>query len=318
MEQRILFASILLTLSSPAWPGNLDEVKQLIEADENNQALVQIDNQLVKQPDDPEILFLRAITLSKLQRKQEAIELYHELINQHPTLPEPRNNLAVLYAQQGEFEASEQALQSALNTHPSYATAHRNLSDIYKTLASIAYNKALDLDNGREPSPPETKLQLITELRSHHNGASADVIPLPATGPAEAVANPRKEAASLHPEMENAADLNDIGKVISSWATAWSEQDVKRYLSHYSPDFIPDNRLSRLEWEELRRQRLLTPDFVRVEVSQLETVILDNRIASVSLDQQYRSDRFSELSHKIVLLRHENGRWRIIQETETK
>lgn len=318
MEQRILFASILLTLSSSAWPGNLDEVKQLIEAGENNQALVQIDDQLVKQPDDPEVLFLRAVALSKLQRKQEAIELYHELINQYPTLPEPRNNLAVLYAQQGEFEASEQALQSALNTHPSYATAHRNLSDIYKTLASIAYNKALDLDNGREPSPPETKLQLITELRSYHNGASADVTPPLATSTGGALASTRKEATSFHTEIEKAADINDIEEVISSWATAWSEQDVKRYLGHYSPDFIPDNRLSRPEWEELRRQRLLTPDFIRMEVSQLKTVILDNRIASVSLDQQYRSDRFSELSHKIVLLRYENGRWRIIQETETK
>lgn len=318
MEQRILFASILLMLSSSAWPGNLDEVKQLIEAGENNHALAQIDDQLVKQPDDPEILFLRAVALGKLQRKQEAIELYHELINKHPTLPEPRNNLAVLYAQQGEFEASEQALQSALNTHPSYATAHRNLSDIYKTLASIAYNKALNLDNGREPSPPETKLQLIVEFRSHHNGASAEVAPPPATSPAGLLASTQKEATPFHPEVEKTADINDIEDVISSWASAWSEQDVKRYLDHYSPDFIPDNQLSRLEWEELRRQRLLTPDFIRVEVSQLETVILDNRIASVSLDQQYRSDRFSELSRKMVLLRHENGRWRIIQEIETK
>ena len=318
MKQRILFASILLTLSSSAWPSKLDQIKQLIATDANQQALEQIDAQLAEQPKDPEALFLRAIILGKLQRQQEAIELYNELVSSYPTLPEPHNNLAVLYAQQGEFQASEQELESALNTDPSYATAHRNLSDIYKTLASIAYNKALNLDNGNKESVPETNLQLIVDLRSYHNDATVEVSAPVATTTALSVANIRSEVEPFHPKNEKPVDIKDIEEVIGTWAAAWSAQDVQAYLDHYSPDFVPNNRLTRTDWEEQRRQRLKSPGFIRVEVSRLETMILDNHIASASFDQKYHSDRFTEFTHKLVLLRQEEGHWRIVQETETK
>ena len=49
-----------------------------------------------------------------------------------------------------------------MHTHPSYATAHDNLADIYTRLASQAYSKALQID-GASPPPP-VKLALLREL----------------------------------------------------------------------------------------------------------------------------------------------------------
>jgi tetratricopeptide (TPR) repeat protein len=318
MKQRILILASLLTFCSAAWSGDLDQIKQLIQANENKLALEKIDNLPANQPKKADVLFLRAVALSKLNRRQEAIDVYNELINKYPTLPEPRNNLAVLYAQQGKFEASEQALQSALNTDPSYATAQRNLSDIYKTLASIAYNKALSLDNGKEPAPPETKLSLIEELRSYHENAPA----APAVAMVKAVASVTNVEPTSRPDFEKPADINDIKRdikdVIDNWADAWSKQDVEAYLEHYSPDFTPDDHTSLTEWQNQRRQRLKAPGFIRVEVRKLNTMLLDKHIASATFDQRYRSDRFSDLSHKMLILKQEQGQWRIIQETETK
>jgi len=54
--------------------------------------------------------------------------------------------IAVLYAGQGQYEKARQALEMAIRTHPSYATAHENLGDVYAKLASQAYDKALSLD----------------------------------------------------------------------------------------------------------------------------------------------------------------------------
>jgi hypothetical protein len=52
----------------------------------------------------------------------------------------------------------------AIRTHPSYATAHENLGDIYARLASQAYDKALQIDSSN--SSAQNKLALIRDLMS--------------------------------------------------------------------------------------------------------------------------------------------------------
>src|SRR2546422_7842631 len=47
-------------------------------------------------------------------------------------------------------------------SYPSYATAHENLGDIYARMASEAYDKALQLDNGNARA--RGKLSLIKDL----------------------------------------------------------------------------------------------------------------------------------------------------------
>ena len=76
----------------------------------------------------------------------DAIATFTKLTEDYPELPEPYNNLAVLYAGQSQFDKARAALEMAIRTNPSYATAHENLGDVYAKLASQAYNKALQLD----------------------------------------------------------------------------------------------------------------------------------------------------------------------------
>ena len=77
-------------------------------------------------------------------------------------MPEPYNNLAVLYAGQNQFDKARTALEMAIRTNPSYTTAHENLGDVYAKLASQAYGKALQLDASNTAVPP--KLAVIREL----------------------------------------------------------------------------------------------------------------------------------------------------------
>ncbi|MBS0329096.1 MAG: tetratricopeptide repeat protein, partial [Proteobacteria bacterium] len=77
-------------------------------------------------------------------------------------LPEPYNNLAVLYASQGRYELARNALEMAIRTHPDYATAHENLGDIYAKMAAIEYGKVLALDNGNQAA--QTRLKLIQNM----------------------------------------------------------------------------------------------------------------------------------------------------------
>jgi tetratricopeptide (TPR) repeat protein len=89
---------------------------------------------------------------------------FPELTEDYPELPEPYNNLAVLYAAQADYERAKNSLEMAIRTHPSYATAHENLGDIYAKMASQAYDKALQLDKSNTSA--QTKLALIRDLFS--------------------------------------------------------------------------------------------------------------------------------------------------------
>src|SRR3989344_173131 len=114
-------------------------------------------------PRDPQLRFLRGVAQADSGKPADAITTFTKLTEEYPELPEPYNNLAVLYANQNQLDKARTALEMAIRTNPSYATAHENLGDIYAKLASQAYNKALQLDatNANSVKP---KLALIREL----------------------------------------------------------------------------------------------------------------------------------------------------------
>ncbi|HYR25793.1 MAG TPA: tetratricopeptide repeat protein, partial [Aquabacterium sp.] len=124
----------LCTLSARA--DDVADVQKLLAAGKNVEALQKADQFLVSKPRDPMMRFLRGIGLSQAGRTQDAIATFTKLTEDFPELPEPFNNLAVLYAQQGQYDKSRAALEMAIRTNPSYATAYENLGDVYAKLAS--------------------------------------------------------------------------------------------------------------------------------------------------------------------------------------
>jgi len=174
------------------------EIQRLIKSGQSTQALKLIDEALAKNPNDPAMRFRRGVTLSMLDRKPEALQVFQKLVDDHPEMPAPYNNLAVLYGSQGDYEKARGALVAAIRTNPQYATAYQNLGDVYAQLASQAYSKALQLDKTDTTVPP--KLVLLRELISTPAGqavaapvavAAATPAPAPAARPAQvAVATP--------------------------------------------------------------------------------------------------------------------------------
>jgi Tfp pilus assembly protein PilF len=124
--------------------------------------LEQVDKYLAGKPKDAQGSFLKGIVLTEMNKPNDAIAVFSKLTEDFPELPEPYNNLAVIYAQQKQFDKAKQALEMAIRTHPSYATAHENLGDIYARLASQAYDKALQIDSSN--SSAQNKLALIRDL----------------------------------------------------------------------------------------------------------------------------------------------------------
>jgi tetratricopeptide (TPR) repeat protein len=140
------------------------DVSQLVRSGKLAEALTKADQYLAIKPRDPQMRFLKGVIQRDSGKTTDAIATFTRLTEDFPELPEPYNNLAVLYAGQSQFDKARTALEMAIRTNPSYATAHENLGDVYAKLASQAYNKALQLDASNAGVPP--KLALIRELFS--------------------------------------------------------------------------------------------------------------------------------------------------------
>ena len=307
----------------------LQDASRLIKQGQHGQALEQIDRYLVGKPKDAQARFLRGIALTEMNRTTEAIAVFQRLTEDYPELPEPYNNLAVIYAQQKQYEKAKGALEMAIRTHPSYATAHENLGDIYARLASQAYDKALQLDSSNASA--QSKLALIRDLMTTNVRAPTQVatktpevqkpaapvatVATPVLQPATPPAKPVEIPKPVAPEKVVATPSNtaDVAKALDAWATAWSSKDVKSYLAHYASEFKTPGGVSRATWETERRQRINKPGSIQVEIEKLN-VKISGDVATATFRQKYRSASLNVSSAKTLGLVRRDGRWLIVTE----
>lgn len=164
-------AAVWIGAAFAAPADDLREAQKLYGQGKMQPALDKVDAFLKAQPRDPQGRFLKGLLLTEQKRTPEAIQVFTGLTEDFPELPEPYNNLAVLYASQGNYDKAKSALELAIHTHPSYATAHENLGDIYAQLASRAYDRALQLDKNNATA--QVKLSMVKDLFSSQKVAMA-------------------------------------------------------------------------------------------------------------------------------------------------
>ena len=160
----MLLAGLLIAPCLGAQSDDYQDASKLFRSGQHAQALGRVDGFLKSHPKDARSRFLKGLILTEQNKPADAIDIFTGLTEDYPELPEPYNNLAVLYASQGQFDKARTALEMSIRTHPSYASEYENLGDIYAKMASQAYDKALQLDKSN--STAQTKLKLINELFS--------------------------------------------------------------------------------------------------------------------------------------------------------
>ncbi|MCX8085952.1 MAG: tetratricopeptide repeat protein [Rhodocyclaceae bacterium] len=334
----------LLLASASGWAQSLEEINQLIKAGQHGKALELANRYLADKPKDAQGRFLKGIALTGLNKQNEAIAVFQKLTEDYPHLPEPYNNLAVIYAQQKQYDKAREALEKAIRTHPAYATAHENLGDIYSRLASEAYGKALSLDASNASA--QIKLAMIDSLVSAGKATPASAVatssakPTPAplakadlpaeppkpavlTKPAEtkevkeAKPAPEAKAPEPRPAPPPAVPADDVHAEITAtvdrWLAAWSRKDVKAYLAHYAKDFQVPGGQSRKAWEAERAQRVGKPGKIEVTRDKLAIKVEGNQ-AIVRFRQSYKSAGFNATSGKTLVMSRENGKWLIREE----
>lgn len=322
--------------------GETVEIQRLIKDGQHAQALKLIDESLAKNPKDAQMRFRRGVALSMLDRKAEALSVFQKLVEDHPEMPAPYNNMAVIYGAQGEYDKARGALERAIRTNPAYATAYQNLGDVYAQLASQAYSKALQLDKSDTSVTP--KLALLRELTTgtatsaspaapakREPGLAAApaptaTLPTPAPAPAPAVTTTKPTAPTAVPPAPpasapaaakpaaNANSVADVESAVKTWAAAWSKRDMQGYFAAYAPDYVGKSG-SRKAWEQNRRDRIASRQSIKVDISNLNVTINGDK-ATAQFRQRYESDALSNTSSKTLqLVKSANGRWVIQQES---
>ena len=143
-------------------------IEKLIQSDQSSLALEQLATKINEAPRDPQWRFLQGVAQMNEGQSAAAITTFEQLVQEYPELPEPYNNLAVLYAQSNDLEKASRALQDAIRANPSYATAYENLGDIYIRLADKALSKASELEPAQQTrlQPKISSLRLLV-TRAH-------------------------------------------------------------------------------------------------------------------------------------------------------
>ena len=171
------FALALAVAATAARADDIQDASQMLRAGQHQQALDRVNKVLATKPRDAQARFLKGLILTEQGNTKDAVAIFQKLTEDYPDLPEPYNNLAVIYAAQGQYDKARASLEQSIRTHPSYATAYENLGDVYSKLASQAYDKALQLDSSN--SAAQNKLALVRELVGGAPKGSAAAIAAP-------------------------------------------------------------------------------------------------------------------------------------------
>ncbi len=300
-QAAMLFGALLLSVSTFALADDIQDANKLFKQGQNGPALDKVNAYLANKPKDAQARFLKGLIFTEQGKTSEAIKTFSSLTEDYPELPEPYNNLAVLYAGQGQFDKAKTALEMAIRTHPSYATAHENLGDIYAKMASQAYDRALQLDRGNTAT--QTKLAMIQDLF----GRGKRPTPI-ATSKPEATSKPVVASSS------NDANDNEVLKAVKSWAAAWSSKNVKKYLSFYADEFATPNGESRGNWEALREDRISKPKSIEVGIENPSVSFSDSNHATVTFRQTYRASHLKTAGNKTLEMVKSGNQWLIAAE----
>ncbi|CAG9184158.1 tetratricopeptide repeat protein [Cupriavidus pinatubonensis] len=145
-----------LSLAAPTAPPSgprsadpgMDKAERAAAGKRYDEAISGFDRVLAANPRNAQARFERAWAMAQAGREDQAIQAFAEMAQDFPELPEPHNNLALLYAKRGDLKRAEAELLLATEVKPDFAIGYTNLGDVYRRLAEQSYAEALRRNPG--------------------------------------------------------------------------------------------------------------------------------------------------------------------------
>ena len=321
LRQSALLCLICFSAACLAGPAeDTKDATKLYQQGKLDQALSKVNGALAQQPKDAQGRFLKGLILTEMKKGADAILVFTGLTEDYPELPEPYNNLAVLYASQGNYDKAKAALELAIHTHPSYSTAYENLGDIYAQLARRSYDKVLQLDKSNVTA--QSKQSMVKDIFNLPKSVTTDptktaAVQVAAAPKTEPKADPAKAAVPSPAKVVNVPVTGnataDVKATVEAWAKAWAAKDTAAYLGFYAPEFETPGGIARAAWEAQRKERIEPKKSISVEVK-INKTSLQGNTATVVFRQLYRADAVKSDNTKTLRLVKTGDRWLITAE----
>ncbi|OSM02356.1 hypothetical protein MAIT1_02489 [Magnetofaba australis IT-1] len=275
--------TLLLAIPTPVRAdAAMDAIYRQVDRQQLDDALGAVNALLKSRPSDVEARFLKGVILTRQGNFTGAIKQFHDLTVERPDLPEPYNNLAVLYANQGMFDLARESLLKAIKTHPSYATAHQNLRDIYGKLAAQAYSRALKMET---PQSDSAKLALVTKPNTlREQGERAQPSP-------EMLAQ-KEEMRRIQEEAQKLQDeANAAKEALTAAQTRMREESRKRAEAESRMEDLL-TRATQAETELAKQQKQLAKETLKQQqAAQLRKQLEQERQARLEAEAQARAEQ---------------------------
>ena len=139
-------------------------VDRLIVEKQFDDALKQIDLALKANPRNVQLQFKKAVVYNRMGNRRVAKTLFGDMIDKYPEIVEPYNNLAAIYAAEGNLAKARELLTQAVTLNPNFAMGYENLGDLAlqgrhadEQKALEYYEKALSLTPRDKPLSRKVK-----------------------------------------------------------------------------------------------------------------------------------------------------------------
>jgi tetratricopeptide (TPR) repeat protein len=299
-----------------------DSMQQLIVQKQFAKA-VQAGEQILRQtPNHANTRFLTAYAHQMTGETDKAIKMYQALIRDKPELPEPRNNLAMIFLEKGDYDQASQLLVSAINTNISYSIAYANLSQVYKGIASESYRRAVSQSDEPAKYTHDFELTAITWLDNQDTATATQIASLPTTKATSTDPVVKKPAAKIEtvavskptPTLVNVANQDTLLiERVRNWAKAWSNKDFTSYTASYASGYR-DRFPTHARWVNHRRGRILRPGNIEVKVTAFTVKQRGADRATVDFTQAFSSPRYSDRVVKRLEFNRVGSQWKIASE----
>lgn len=311
---RLIIAMLIIVLPQLVMGNTIKQLEQQLELKKYARAASTGMSMLKQQPENTRILFLTALALQKNNQPEQAQRYYQRLVTLHPELPEPKNNLAMIYLQQGKYDSAVDQLIESLNTHPAYATAWTNLSNLYKGLASEAYRKALSEDNNTTSVMDSIQLTAMTHIYAlpaqMQVAQTEPLVTAMKKAPAPAVTKTRVAKSDAN---ANTAREKAIVTSLEQWAHDWSNKDFDNYIAAYIPTY-KGNKPNHEDWVAYRNSRINRPGKLQVKLKNIHIKSHNRQFAVIDFDQSYQSANYRDKVRKRVHFMQTRQGWKITKE----
>jgi len=124
------------------------------------------------------------------------------------------------------------------------------------------------------------------------------------------------DAIQAFPRVASAPADSDapVLKSLNEWADAWARRDKTAYFAAYDDRFVPQDGISRAEWENRKRHALDTAKNIEVRIESPGVDRTEEGTVTVTFNQFYHSSNYRDAVVKRLHMVERDGRWLIVEE----